>query len=198
MGGENKMTDSLQVGQIEVFTIGDIEEQFYRLGIKPVTHLKFISHTKEVKVASLTPADYTKLVNDMCIDDSNWKDAGWSNPVGSNLGVPTHTATVNGHDMLCWLEDDLNDDDEAILNGWYVDIFEYLDIGVGATTFKNASAVIKDLAKYNSMSITNFLMKYVQDGKIYLSRVFIPIDGELKEITLHGTESGRISSKEEN
>ncbi|ANI24818.1 hypothetical protein SMUDGE_199 [Bacillus phage Smudge] len=177
------MTDSLQVGQIEVFTIGEIGNQFDRLGITPVTHLKLENTLMGIGVASLTPLDYSKIVNDICVDDSNWQDAGWKNPYGSNLGIPTQTATVNGHDLTCWIEDELDDDDEAILNSWFVDIFEYLDIGVGATSFKNSSAVIKDLAKYNNMSITDFMLKYTKEQKVLFTRNFVPFpEGELKQV----------------
>ncbi|ADH03272.1 gp126 [Bacillus phage W.Ph.] len=170
------MTDSLQVGQIEVFTIGNIGEQFDRLGITPVTHLKLENTLMGIGVASLTPSDYSKLVNDICVDDSNWQDAGWKNPYGSNLGIPTQTATVNGKEMLCWIDDDLTDEEveEGLTNDWFVDLFEYLDIGVGATSFKNSSAVIKDLAKYNNMSITEFMLKYVKEQKVVFTRNFEP------------------------
>ncbi|QQO38852.1 hypothetical protein BCPG3_140 [Bacillus phage BCPG3] len=153
------------MSKIEVFTIGAIEEQFDRLGIVPEEQVFVKSSYERIGVATLTPANYSKLVTDSCIDTAVWENAGWRNPLGSNLGIPTQKATVNKKTLICWL-DDYTTDDEEITNDWFVDLFEYLDVGVGATMFRNASAVMKDLAKHNNLTITELLKQYAREGEI--------------------------------
>ncbi|BAR82333.1 hypothetical protein KNN_01487 [Bacillus thuringiensis serovar tolworthi] len=144
----------------EILVQGNITEDLKRLGINATR--TYGDETTSYQVYEVSEEDFRKLSDDaenMDTDDSHWKNGGWRWDTGSNQPIPTDKAEVNNQELVCWVET-INDDEETYRNDWYVDLLEYLDVGVGCTAFRNVCAVTKDLAKYNNMSMAELFKKY--------------------------------------
>ena len=119
------------------------------------------------------------------ISDKDW-DVGpggwWRYSTGSILGSPNDEFTINGKSIFLWADSDRNDywkecydedcsyDDTLNVDletymqegGRYEfkDIFDYLCSELGASTERNVSAILVDIAKYNKLSLAEVIDKY--------------------------------------
>ncbi|MGN4782526.1 hypothetical protein [Bacillus cereus] len=144
----------------EILVQGNITEDLKRLGIN--AKRTYGDENTSYQVYEVSDEDFQKLSDDADnrdADDGHWKNGGWRWDTGSNQPIPTDKAEVNHQELVCWVET-INDDEETYRNDWYVDLLEYLDVGVGCTAFRNVCAVTKDLAKYNNMSMAELFKKY--------------------------------------
>lgn len=144
----------------EILVQGNIEEDLKRLGIKATR--TYGNEETAYQVYELSDEDFQKLSDDADNrdeEDGHWKDGGWRWDKGSNQPIPTDKATVKHKELVCWVET-INDEEETYRNDWFVDLLEYLDVGVGCTAFRNVCAVTKDLAKYNDMTLAQLFEKY--------------------------------------
>lgn len=87
-------------------------------------------------------------------------DAWWRQSDGSNLGTPNATVYINGKEILGWVDEpweDENDDEWEIHSN---SLTSYLCDVIGASQPKNVCACAMDLAKYNNMTISELFNKF--------------------------------------
>ena len=107
----------------------------------------------------------------------------WYSPEGSILGEPKEKAIINNKILKVWLSSDLEEQMIDTCTGcpdWekemllcrtgdfcydnrqflYKDLAEYFDINLGASTPRNVSAVMTDLAKYNNLTLAQLFEQY--------------------------------------
>ncbi|MGE6504361.1 hypothetical protein ACQKF0_29450 [Bacillus wiedmannii] len=144
----------------EILVQGNVTEDLKRLGVNATR--TYGSEETYYQVYELSDKEFEKLYAQCMNEDDNdehWQNGGWRWNTGSNKPIPTDKAEVNHKELVCWVEK-INDDEETYRNDWFVDLLEYLDVGVGCTAFRNVCAVTKDLAKYNNMSMAELFKKY--------------------------------------
>lgn len=116
-------------------------------------------------------------------------DAWWYCATGSNMGDPNSEYVVNGHVLLAWdghyREDNSQEDyeeyvkderecevDESdidsyeVWEAWYApkkysNIYEYMCEEIGASTERNTTSLLVDLAKANGLTMAQLLDKYI-------------------------------------
>lgn len=116
-------------------------------------------------------------------------DSWWRYATGSNLGAPDNDFTVNGYNLIAWdgvrretfadneYEEYVQDEEECGVEEFEIDSFEewekwnyprdysniydYMCEELGASTEKNTTAIIMDLAKYNNITVAELLNKYI-------------------------------------
>lgn len=91
------------------------------------------------------------------------ENAWWRSSEGSNLGIVNTTVYINGNEMLGWLGnlwDDEEDDDGDTIEIFSKSLTNYLCDVVGASQPKNICACAMDLAKYNNMTMGQLFTKY--------------------------------------
>lgn len=92
-------------------------------------------------------------------------DAWWRSSVGSNLGHPNSTMSINGSDLKCWSREvdyyiSCWSQGKEIVQKKYDSLSEYLCECIGASLPRNVCACAVDLAKYNDMTMGELFEKY--------------------------------------
>ena len=100
------------------------------------------------QICDMTETQFVELAGD---------DGWWRQSDGSVLGPQTGTRFVNKKRMKCWVSYRLSN------RLRYESLSEYLCDSIGASTPRNVSACITDLARFNNMTISKLLSVYEPD-----------------------------------
>lgn len=138
----------------EILTMGNITEDFNRLGIIVRQTYK----GKDYGVCEVTDKELKILCDEPDIENT-WEDGGWSYCEGSNQGNPTITLSVNHNNLKCWY-DPIDTEDEETYIPQYVSLLEYLCDAMGCSQPRNICALTNDLAKYNDMKLSELFKTY--------------------------------------
>lgn len=144
---------------------GPIEQHFERLRIVGQCTKTFDgrSHYQgRVTVWELEEPAFNALINDGELREEEWIESGaaWRHAVGSNQHFTETIVTVNGEDMWGAVPHGFSDEDETGDLPEYDHVFHYLCDAIGASTERNVTACIMDLAKVNDLAVGEFLTKY--------------------------------------
>lgn len=144
----------------EVLAWGDIEPQFKRLGIKPdKTWGGYGWDTDDdMSVWQLSDEDFAVLENDAATFVGLAKArCGWRCAEGSNLDRWAAGARINigGHYLKGW-KDTRRDTPLAR----YGHLLEYLSEQIGATTEKNVTACLVDIARLNGLTLAELMHRH--------------------------------------
>ena len=145
---------------IEILTLGNITNDFNRLGIE-VRQTYKMKNNQEYGVCEVTEKEFNILIKDAKdeTDEDSWNECGWRWTEGSNQGSPNATVKVKGKDLLAWSRyDDLDEED---YEQEYEDILDYLCNGVGASQSRNVCALLIDLANFNYKKLSELLHEYL-------------------------------------
>ena len=138
----------------EILVSGNCNNDFKRLCVQPT--LTYSSNSTHYKVYEVSEKDFNILCNEPDIKGT-WVDCGWRHCTGSNMGEVDNVLIVNDKELKCWYE-------EHEINELYMPVFkdlsDYIRNELVATTFKNVCAVCVDLAKYNSMKLSDLFKIY--------------------------------------
>lgn len=145
-GGKSKMK--------EILTMGNITEDFNRLGIIVRQTYK----GEDYGVCEVTEKEFKILCNEADTDKA-WEHAGWNYSEGSNQGEPTIALLINHHNLICWYES-IDTEDEETYIPQYVSLLEYLCDAMGCSQPRNVCALTKDLAKYNGIKLSELFKIY--------------------------------------
>ena len=88
------------------------------------------------------------------------EDAWWRQSDGSVLDTPDTKVYINGHEMLGWAGELLEDEEYEEFEIHASNLSNYLCDVVGASQPKNVCALAVDLAKYNNMTMGELFAKY--------------------------------------
>lgn len=144
----------------EILTMGDITKDFNRLGVI----VRQTYNGERYSVCEITEEEFKILCDEPNIEGT-WEDGGWRYCDGSNQGIPSEKVVINNKELLCWYEPDDSDDeeveeDEESYIPQYTNLLEYLCDHMGCSQPRNVCALTKDLAKYNSIKLSELFKTY--------------------------------------
>lgn len=139
------------------------------------------SYREDYQVWELSKDDFDRICS---IDDDSWQEdwGWWRHCVGSNLGGVNHDFIINGKKIMAWdgfnrisweeeCQHDCGDRKRGLCNGEsfeecfgersYPDLIAYLNNEVGASNGKNVCACAVDLARQNSMTLSELFREYL-------------------------------------
>ena len=145
----------------EILCGGCPEQHFERLGVKArCTFDGTRGRLERLTVWELSSPAFKRL----CLDtaDDLWTPTAswWRELGGSNLGTCNSETTINSHRLKCWNarpEEEDPDGYEPLQWQKWRDVLEYLCDHVGASTERNISACLPDLAAANNMTVGELL-----------------------------------------
>ena len=141
----------------EILTIGNIENDFRRLGIG-IRQTYKSNGIDEYGVCVVNDKEFEILCNESDIENT-WLDCGWRYSEGSNQGKPNELTMINGKGIMAWIET-FNDEDGNECIPIYNSLLEYFCNHLGASQPKNVCALAVDLAKYNDITLSELFNTY--------------------------------------
>lgn len=151
---------------IEILTMGNIEDDFRRLGIT----LRETYNGSDYGVCEVTEEEFKKLCDEPDDLYGAWEEGGWRYCKGSNQGIPTKKVLIMNKELVAWYDDSLDFDSEEEREEYlkdnndvsekFHDLLQYLCDEMGCSQPRNVCALTKDLAKYNNMKLSELFLKY--------------------------------------
>lgn len=140
----------------EIICGGNPESQFARLEIGPECTFDGRWFGERWTVWRVDDAAWNRLIAEEGSPVDHWTagETWWRFAPGSNLGGPDGTATFNGREFTVW---DMREDPDDYGPDSYGDLPTYLCEHVGASTERNVTACLMDLARVNGMGLGEFL-----------------------------------------
>lgn len=142
----------------------DLTEFFSKLEVRGSSVVKMTYKGPRYEVWTLSESVF-KAICDMTEEqfvNLAGESAWWRHSDGSVLGPKTGTRIVNNHRMQCWV-----DNIRFSMRLRYESVSEYLCDSMGASTPKNVTACITDLARFNNMTISKLLSTFEPNCTYY-------------------------------